>query len=66
MHDDIIWWSRVDAEHKTSTQCTMGLSIALRISKITKSKGPNFPQFWSKPYQAVCDRWKTAQRFGGK
>ena len=44
----------------------MGLSIALRISKITKSKGPNFAQFWSKPYEAVWDRWKTAQRFREK
>ena len=50
----------------TSTQCTMGLSIALRISKIVKGKGPNFAQFWSKPYEAAWDRWKTAQRFRGK
>ena len=26
-------------------QCTMGLSIALRIFKITQSKGPDFAQF---------------------
>ena len=43
--------------------CTMGLFIALRISKITKSKGPDFAQFWSKPSEVVWDRWKTAQRF---
>ena len=49
-----------------STQCTMGLSIALRISKIIKGKGPNFAQFWSKPCEAAWDRWKTAQRFRGK
>ena len=48
------------------TQCTMGLSIALRISKITKSKGPDFAQFWSKPSEAVGDRWKTAQISRGK
>ena len=36
----------------------MGLSTALRISIITKSMGPDFAQFWSKPYESVWDRWK--------
>ena len=35
---------------------TMGLSIALRISKIKKSKSPDFAQFRSKPSEAVWDR----------
>ena len=47
----------------TGPQCTMGLSIALRISKITKSSGPDFGQFWSKSSEAVWDRRKAAQRF---
>ena len=54
------------APHLLFTQCTMGLYIALRISKITKSKGPDFAQFWSKPSDAVWDRWKTAQIFREK
>ena len=32
--------------------CTMGVFIALRISEITKSKGPDFAQFWMKPSEA--------------
>ena len=43
--------------------CTMGLSIALRIWKIKKSRGPDFTQFQSKPSEAVWDSWKTDQRF---
>ena len=39
-------------------QCTMGVSTALRFSKITKSKSPDFAQFRSKPTEAVWDRWK--------
>ena len=35
----------VTADFLNSRQCTMGLYIALRISKITKSKGPDFAQF---------------------
>ena len=35
----------------------------LRISKITQSKGPDTAQFWTKPFEAVWDRWKTTQRF---
>ena len=38
------------------------LSIALRISILTKSKGPNFAQFWSKPNESVWERWKITQR----
>ena len=47
----------------TINQCTMGLSIALRISKVTRRKGSHFAQSWSKSSEVVWDRWKTAQRF---
>ena len=41
------------------------LTIALRISKITKSKGPDFAQFQSKPSEAVWDRQKLS-KYSGK
>ena len=44
----------------------MGLSIALRISKITKSSGPDFAQILLKLYESVWDRWKIGQRFREK
>ena len=49
-----------------SNHFSRGLSIALRDSKITKSNSPDFAKFWSKPSEAVWDRWKTAQIFREK
>ena len=40
----------------------MDLSIALRISNVKKIKESDFAQFWSKPSEAVWNRWKTAKR----
>ena len=40
----------------------MGLSIALRISKITNSSDPDFAQIWVKPYESVWEGWKIGQR----
>ena len=51
----LFWHSR--NIRKLDRHCTMGLSIALRISKITKSKGPDFAQFWSKPSEAALVKW---------
>ena len=39
----------------------MDLSKALRISNVKKSKRSDFPQFWSKPSEAVWNRWETAK-----
>ena len=50
----------------TINQCTMGLSIALRISKVTRRKGSYFAQSWSKSSEVVWHRWKNCPKIQGK
>ena len=43
----------------SGAQGTMRLSTQLELSKICKSKGLVFAQFWSKSGNSSCDWWKT-------
>ena len=56
--------------HHTSclslVQCTMGLSVALRIWNISKCKGLDFAQFWSNIFQSSSYWSYTTQIFNEK